>query len=165
MKLTKKRLRAVLWYDPKTGDFLWRSHGRVAGTNVHNGGGIWYRRVKIDGENYYAHRLVWLYTHGRWPINQIDHINGDGLDNALSNLRDTTPQINRQNHHRRNPTARNLPVGIGYSKGRKAGAYTAKIGLLGKRVYLGRFDTAEDASAAYQKAKSEHMGKLLGRLV
>lgn len=163
--MTKKRLKEALWYDHLTGDFLWRSHGRVAGTTVKAGPGLEYRKIMIDGKCYLAHRLAWLYSYGKWPVNTIDHINGDGLDNRVINLRDVTPEINHQNHYRRSSTRKGLPVGVGATKGRKHGAYTAKFTIRGKQIYLGRFDTPAEASDAYQEAKDQHLGKLLEELI
>jgi hypothetical protein len=42
-----------------------------------------YREIRVGGERYYEHRLAWLYVHGRWPKEQIDHINHKRDDNRL----------------------------------------------------------------------------------
>jgi hypothetical protein len=89
MTLTAERLREILGYDPETGLFtrLVRTGriraGEVAGT-AHSRG---YRSIVIDGRVYLSHRLAWLYVHGEWPPEQIDHINRNRADNRLVNLR------------------------------------------------------------------------------
>lgn len=44
-----------------------------------------YRNIKMDGKNYRAHRLIWLYLNGEYP-STVGHINGDALDNRIENL-------------------------------------------------------------------------------
>ena len=84
--LTAERLREVLDYDPDTGVFTRKVRtassvkvGDVAGSL--NGKG--YIRIRVDGRLYFAHRLAWLYVHGEWPVDQVDHINGIKNDNRI----------------------------------------------------------------------------------
>src|SRR5205085_9675180 len=92
--LTAQRLRELLHYDPQTGSFTRRSDGRVLGCKSKHLG---YWIVGVSGGQYYAHRLAWFYTHGRWPEGHIDHINCDKTDNRLENLREVQQRINNQN--------------------------------------------------------------------
>ena len=85
--LTQERLKEVLFYDGQ--NLIWRvSTGprsvvwRIAGHITWDG----YRKIVVDKANYHAHRLIWLYTYGSFPKNQIDHINGVRDDNRLDNL-------------------------------------------------------------------------------
>ena len=102
--LTAEWLRAVLDYDPKTGLFHWRIDrggrkariGALAGSFDATG----YIQIMIDGKNYKAHRLAWLYVTGNWPIGDIDHLNGERANNRWSNLREATKSINQQNPQR-----------------------------------------------------------------
>jgi hypothetical protein len=89
-KLTAERLWERLRYDAETGVFTRRvgsGHARaddMAGT-VHSTG---YVRISIDGGKYTAHHLAWLYVHGVWPSDQIEHINRKRSDNRLVNLKE-----------------------------------------------------------------------------
>ena len=89
-KLTAERLRERLHYDAGTGVFTRRvgsGHARagdMAGT-VHSTG---YVRITIDGGKYTAHHLAWLYVHGVWPSDQIEHINRKRSDNRLVDLKE-----------------------------------------------------------------------------
>jgi len=98
--LTTDRLRELLDYDTETGLFRWKTPtnnritvGSLAGQNHPKG----YTRIGVDGAKYLAHRLAWLYVHGVWPINQIDHINRMKTDNRINNLRDVIDGINKRN--------------------------------------------------------------------
>ena len=149
-ELTLDRARELLDYDSDTGDFTRRVSvcgrgmaGKVTGTTTVHG----YIRVGIDGRSYAAHRLAWLFVHGRWPEYQIDHVNGDRADNRLRNLREVTSRQNCQNLrcHREG----RLPGAI---RDRRLGIWKASIKVGGRRVHIGVFPNAEEASRAYLKA-------------
>ena len=148
--ITQERLYKKLSYDPETGIFSYLPSKRSrrlrteVGTLNTNG----YIRVSIDSKLYYAHRLAWLYVHGEYPKDQIDHMDGNRANNKISNLRCATPQVNAQNPKYEYS---------GYSKhGRK---WRAKIGIDGKCFYLGSYDTPEEASYAYKCARKQyHIG-------
>lgn len=88
------------------------------------------------------HRVL----HPEWSC--IDHINGDGTDNRRSNLRDGSGGVNEWNRHKqKNNTS-------GYTGVCRSGQrWKAEIRYKGKKVYLGLFDTPEEASEVYQTAK------------
>lgn len=110
-----------------------------------------YQRVKISGKTYLTHRLVWLYETGSWPINELDHINGNKQDNRIENLRDVTRSENLQNLYR--PTRGNPSGFLGVSI--RKGMYCARIRTNGVLSYIGTFSTPEQASSAYLAAKRE----------
>ena len=86
--LTAERLRELLNYDPLTGVFSWRVNGRGRSGVGTVAGGSNHKRIAIDKKEYFVHRLAWLYVHGCWPTEDIDHINGDPSDNRIANLRE-----------------------------------------------------------------------------
>jgi len=99
--LSQARLRELLQYDPDTGVFVWlqsrrarASEGSIAGSNHPSK----HRIIRIDGVNFYAHRLAWIYVHGPIPDGMlIDHINGQRGDNRIKNLRTVTHKENMGN--------------------------------------------------------------------
>jgi hypothetical protein len=65
----------------------WKSKaGKIAGSRDSKG----YLRVRINWNTYSIHRLIWLYHHGSFPKNLIDHIDGDRTNNKIENLREAT---------------------------------------------------------------------------
>jgi hypothetical protein len=150
--LTTDNLRTQLKYDPETGLFHWRASrvgcrpGKIAG-NSKSG---WAVRIRIHSVCYYAHRLVWLYVHGRWPTVEIDHINGNPKDNRLANLREATHGENLRNTKKRSDNR------SGY-KGVAAvwnGSWRATI----RGRHIGTFPTREEARDAYQVAAKAEFG-------
>jgi hypothetical protein len=162
--LTSEHLRSILSYTPSSGVFVWvlpgcmrmRPGDQAGSTNKKTG----YAKIRIQGKEYASHRLAWLYTHGHWPIGDIDHINGIRNDNRISNLRDVTRSVNCQNQ--RSARSDNSCGHLGVSLNKKSGKYQARIWHKGKLLYLGSFVAAEEAHAKYVEAKrSLHEGSTL----
>lgn len=152
--VTAQRLRELLHYDPETGVFTWRVRlsnrvkvGGVAGTV-----NTWGRaQIAIARNFYYAHRLAWLHIHGEWPAQEIDHIDGDPLNNRIANLRDVGRVTNQQNL--RKAAQRNRAGMLGALWHGQNKAWRARIMVDGKSISLGCFKTPEEAHAAYIEAK------------
>lgn len=152
-----KSISDSLAYDAATGKMTWRvassraAVGQAAGHIDAQG----YLRVRVNGAKYLQHRVAWFLAYGEWPKGQIDHINGVRHDNRIANLRDVNGTINNQNErHARKNSSTGL-LGVAPHKGR----FKAQIKKDGKQTYLGLFDDAESAHAAYVTAKREmHAG-------
>jgi hypothetical protein len=151
------RVRELLDYNPDNGLFTWKvdrnrglkgmiaGHWQSADPRFRDG----YVKIKIDDSTYCAHRLAWLLMTGAWPLDQVDHINGDRTDNRWLNLRLANNQQNRRNSKKH----RNNTSGIkGVSWDKNAGKWRAHIRINYKLKALGRFDNIEDARDAYQAA-------------
>jgi hypothetical protein len=156
--ITSDELLQLLAYDPQTGVFTWRVtmssraiRGAKAGTR--NGG---YVQLKINKRIYQAHRLAWLYVHGEWPPEFIDHINGDPGDNRIENLRLATSSQNLANSRRRRDNAAGVK-GVCWNK--RDARWRAQIRINGKKTYLGSFTEIKDAAAAYRSAAEKHYGE------
>lgn len=150
--------KKLLRYNPDNGKFYWLAttkHGSVkagdvAGSTMKTG----YMQIKIKQKMYLQHRLAYLFTYGRWPKQEIDHINGDKSDNRIINLRDASPSLNKQN--RRTASERNKTgyLGVYYCKTRDC--YTAQILVDGSNKHLGAYNNPKDAHNAYVKAKRKY---------
>lgn len=91
----------------------------------------------------YAHRLAWLLHYGHLPINSIDHIDGNKSNNQIDNLRDVTHQQNMWNKI----------TTKGYYWNKMKNKFHAQIRIDGKLIFLGLFQTEQEARNAYLKAK------------
>lgn len=149
--LTQARLKELLHYDPETGISTWISmragvrFGAAAGTLTKIG----YIVVKVDGIDYGVHRLAWLYMTGNFPVDRIDHKNGNGSDNRFSNLRKANARINGENIRKARKHNKTGVLGVSHNFKK----FQARITVKGKQMYLGNFKTPELAHAAYLKAK------------
>ena len=128
--------------------------GKQAGSvrKGHHGKHRWV--VKVDGIGYPRAHLVYLFTFGEWCTDQVDHINGDSLDDRSENLRKATGTENAWNHKKRARRI-DLPMGVRNMSGR----YQARIAYNKKMIHLGSFDTPEQASAIYQQKRKEYFGE------
>lgn len=158
-------VRSVLDYDTETGVFRWKwradkkqwwnaSHpGSVAGTLCKISG---YVTIKINGKNYFAHRLAWLIVHDLWPPAEVDHKNLCRSDNSIKNLRPATCAENKMN-------APILPNNVAKLKGvsfyARIQKWKARIRVENHYVHLGVFNCPAAAYFAYQIAADKHFGE------
>jgi hypothetical protein len=159
-KLGNDRVLALLRYDPGTGVFTWRvdhnynaKTGEVAGARF-DGGRYW--TIGIDGENYLAHRLAWLYMTGEWPPADIDHRNRVGTDNRWDNLRLATPSQNLANAKKRSDNTSGVKGVSWFKQTRKWRAYVCQHG---KETHLGYYATLEEARLVRQAKAAELFGE------
>ena len=156
-KLTVMRLRELLSYNQDTGNFTWNfarqkaPAGKIAG-RINDSG---YRTICIDAAHHRAQRLAWLYVHGVWPTDVIDHINGIRSDNRIGNLRDVSQATNA--HNTRSAASSNKTTGLlGAYLHKPSGLFAAQIRICRKLKTIGYFKTAQEAHDAYKAAKRIH---------
>ena len=129
----------------------WRS--MKVGTRV-------YVYATIAGRRVYLHRLITGKAPNGRGGGDIDHINGNGLDNRRCNLRLATRSQNSANKPGRSGGTSKFK---GVSLDRKTGFWAAHISHERKPRYLGYYATEEDAARAYDHAAFEVFGEF-GRL-
>lgn len=157
--ITQEILKHVLDYSEETGVFKWKTRisnriqiGDIAGNLDKDG----YIQIRIHGVIYRAHRLVWLYLYGRWPKDQIDHINMIRKDNRISNLREAS---RTQNFMNKTKLKNNTSGFKGVFWNTQKNKWSAKIIVNKKQIHLGSFLNSEDASAAYKIAAIKYHGE------
>lgn len=116
----------------------------------------WRASIRRDGKycaknsDTYLHHFVIGH-----PLNGlvVDHINGNTLDNRLSNLRIVTVRQNGCNRidQREGKTSSRYP-GVYWNKQKRKWQAQIKFGV--RKKYLGRYDSQEEAFGAYEKALS-----------
>ena len=139
-------------YDPETG-ILYRSlkcSSEKAVGYKRDG----YLRCTIKKKSFNVHRICWFLHSGKWPDDQVDHIDGDRSNNKISNLRSAT---NQQNCFNTKKYSNNRSGFKGVSFHKKSGKWRAQIRYQ-YVIHLGYFDKVEEASAAYEKKAEELFG-------
>lgn len=176
--MTCDRLHQLVTYDHNTGDFTWKERKLRIGIEKTDKG--WNTRLagkavakrpsrrcghyrisfSIDGEEHYAHRLVWLYVYGEWPSGNIDHISGDPSDNRIANLRLATPSQNMMNQKVRSDNSSGTR---GVSFDRRLKKWFSYINIDYKRIPLGMFSEIGAAIKAREDAENRYYGEFMRR--
>ena len=164
--MTPDTLRKLLSYDPETGELVWltrdtsffsdeshanRWNARYANTRAFQTVYYGYLHGHILKKHYYAHRVCWAIYYGKWPADQIDHINGNRADNRISNLRDVSHSDNQKNTKLRHDNKSGVP-GIDWKA--DCALWRARASRNGKRYLIGYFKNLDDAIAARMLAQS-----------
>ena len=166
-------IRECVDYDPITGVFTWRERpphhfphpkahkwwntkfaGKPAGTGTRSRQNYW--RLCLGGNFMKAHRVVWLLERGEPVPDIIDHIDGDTLNNRISNLRIATNSQNLANSARRLTT--NVK-GVHLRHRGNSIRFLAYLTVHGKRHSLGYFATLEEAATARREAAQKAFGE------
>jgi len=122
--------------------------------------GYWKLQFKIYGKTHRlkVHRIIWEMFNGRIPDKvQIDHINGDGSDNRIENLRLSTPSQNSTNRKSdfKNKTSKYKGVWFRSSRNR----WVASLRFNNQYHWIGSFRTEEEARKVYLEKASEICGE------
>lgn len=155
--ITQAELKERLSYNENTGVFTWIKTppcnsmylGEKAGSKHIDG----YWHISIDGTHYLAHRLAWLYVHGSFPNEFIDHKNGIRNDNRMCNLREAS---RLQNNSNRKLNKNNKTGFKGVSK--RGNMWRVRIRKNGNLLNIGSYPRIELAIAAYQNKANQLFG-------
>lgn len=182
LNLTFETVRELLDYKENNGDVFWlkrdvkwfnetpkrtaqascniwnvKHAGTFAGVETNK-----YFATCIQAIRYKTHRLIWLWVTGEHAMGEIDHKNGNSLDNSWKNLRVVSHQENSKN---RKVPSNNTSGFMGVSwhiHEEKWIAYGNNSE--GKYVRIGAFDTKEEAySARLEFLKQESYYALHGK--
>jgi hypothetical protein len=165
-KVSYDRLREILTYIPDTGVWLWKdppprskvNKGDLAGCISRNTKhpDNCYRRIKIDGRMYKAAILAWFWTYGVWPSKDLDHANGDSLDDRINNLREATDSQNRANSRVPMHNTSGF-MGINWNKRNKR--WHVRVMKEGYRHWVGAFKSLDEAKEAHRNKSIELLGE------
>lgn len=145
----QKDIQTLFWYDEISGVLKWkvarggRNIGDPAGTVDRKKG---YLRIKCTinkkRTSYLAHRLIFIYMYGYNPEGDLDHINGDKLDNRINNIREISSQCNRRNCRVQKNNKSGIK-GISWKSSHKK--WCVQIGTYYSVHYLGLFEDFDEA--------------------
>lgn len=150
--LSYSRAHELFIYDPDSGEIRRRvgrqgvKAGDLAGSIDNQG----YRTILVDYKRVKAHRLAWFMTYGRWPKGEIDHIDGDPVNNRISNIRDVSASENNRNRSRCTRNKSGI-VGVCWNGSVRKWIAYIKAGAIKRR--LGGFCCLLDAAAARKSAE------------
>jgi hypothetical protein len=150
--MTKDQLNQLFTY--KNGELFWNlprkrvKAGSKAGSVLSNG----YESICLNQKRYYTHRLIFMMFNGYLP-KEIDHVDGNSLNNCIDNLREANRATNMQN--------------IKLSKFNKSGyknvywhsatqKWKVQFNVNKKRMFFGSFDDLELADLVAQEARDKY---------
>jgi len=149
-------------FDYRDGNLWWKETrgcvkvGSKAGyVNTNKRTGKQYGQVQFKGKIYFIHRLI-LAWHGYSlePNQEVDHIDGNSLNNRIENLRPTSRKQNGENRKGANKNSKSGEKGVGLCK--KARKWKARIRHNKKDIFLGYYVNKEDAIAARIAAEKKY---------
>jgi HNH endonuclease len=150
-------INSLLSYSKEAGMMTWKvakKKGSKIGDKAGSKEKFGYISLKLNGKYHKVHRLAWFMSYGVWPKGDIDHINGIRDDNRLCNLRDVTTRVNMQNQRKAMSVNKSGFLGVG--KQNSYAKFRSRITVNGKCLYLGVYDTAEQAHKVYLDAKRKY---------
>lgn len=147
-------MRSIFSYNHETGDVEHLVCGKwklVRSIYDHKKSRTPYYRVNTGGKFYLAHRIAWFLHYGEWPNGQIDHVNGNGLDNRIVNLRCVSGKENIRNCRlSKNNTSGVNGVWV------QGGRFVAEIMVNRKKISLGSYKNIDEAKEARRKAEIKY---------
>lgn len=161
---TAAHLKEWFDYDPETGIFIWKKvHcsnvgllGSPAGTTNKHG----YVLIGVPGFwQIQAHCLAWIWVHGLTiGGGEIDHKDTNPSNNAIWNLRLATSSQQKQNRKVQSNNRSGLK-GAYFHAAHKGKKWRSQIKADGRLIFLGYFQTAQEAHEAYGNAARKHFGQ------
>ncbi len=142
--ITYERVHEVLDYNKLTGIFIWliSANKNITVGDIAGHGDDGYIRIKIDGKQYLAHRLAWLYTYGYFPEHGLDHKDRIRHHNWIENLREASKSCNAKNTGNRIDNTSGVK-GVTWKK--KSQKWCAQIKVNGSCKFLGEHKDFEEA--------------------
>tara|TARA_R110001632_G_scaffold232511_1_gene373484 strand:- start:48 stop:536 length:489 start_codon:yes stop_codon:yes gene_type:complete len=140
-------LKELFSYNEETGALVWKVSrgGHKAGSEAGGLRSNGYRRLTIDGEKYYVHRILYYLYNGIEP-EEIDHINGLRSDNRIGNLRSVSLKENNRNQKK---YSNNKSGAMGVHHHKSSNKWQTTLG----KIYLGLFSSLSDALSARKQAE------------
>lgn len=170
-KFTFELINSLLRYEPETGKLFWKKRPPQLFSKTGNQGQegacrawntkwagkecfTWtnengYKTARFMDAGFKAHRVIWMLCNKEWPKGDVDHINGNKVDNRISNLRVVSREQNNRNAYK---PKNNTSGVVGVSWRENIQKWRARVYQNNKEIDLGSYDTFEEAVAVRQAA-------------
>jgi hypothetical protein len=151
--LTQEYLHSLFYY--KDGNLYWiesRAKNKIKANSIAGHKSARYAMVSINNKSYLLHRIIWLFHYGFFP-KEIDHIDGNKLNNKIENLREVIHNQNQYNHKinkRSTSGAKNVYLD------NKRNKWIVRFNVSKKSFYFGRFDNFELAELVATEARNKY---------
>jgi hypothetical protein len=145
-------------FEYKNGNLYWRitkSGKAKAGSKVGSVNSAGYLTVGINYKRYLVHRIIWV-MHGNEPVDLIDHINNDALDNRIENLRAANHVINTRNAKLRKDSTSGIK-GVSWHK--QTRKWVGQLWHEHKIYKAGSFDDKDECAAAVRALRESLHGE------
>jgi hypothetical protein len=166
MEICQKLLQETFYYE--NGNLIWKqptgrriSAGDIAGRNTG-----FYRMIGLMGKSHMAHRLIFMFHHGYFPP-EVDHIDGNKMNNKIENLRSATHAENLKNQKLRYDNKAGVKNVAWATREQK---WRVRVTVNGKDKHIGYFKdrdlaglVAIEACNLYHKEFSAYKGVLNGK--
>ncbi len=146
--ISRNELLHLFEYDRMNGILIWKNpHKKKSSLKGKKWGTFSQKENRcvssINKIRYKLHQLIWFIEKNEW-VNLIDHIDGDGSNNRITNLRVATTRENSQNLKRHR---NGFLVGATFHKW--SGRWRSLIRENGYQTHLGYFNTEQEAHNRY----------------
>lgn len=108
------------------------------------------RGSEPDRKRIFMHKEIYQTT----PGTEVDHKNGDTLDNRRCNLRSSNHAQNQQNAKKQSGRSSHFKGVTAWD-----GRWRARITVARQIIHLGSFGSAKDAAVAYDEAAKKYFGE------
>ena len=149
-ELTKDLLHTL--FDYEDGKLYWKGRRNKEAGSVGNRG---YRCICINYRKYMAHRLIWI-MHGNDPVEMLDHIDGDQLNNRIENLRPVTNSQNQRTQKLRKDNTSGIK-GVSWLNAHKR--WAGQVWHKGKLYRAGYFKDKDECAAAVRELREKLHGE------
>lgn len=149
--------KALHLFEYKDGQLYWKNAVRPSfnGKEAGYDNGNRYKKVTVEGRQYYVHRIIYLMRHGDCP-QFIDHVDGNPSNNKIDNLRQATASQNTINYIRKRKSNTGV-CNVAFDKRRNK--FNVYVRVNCKPKFFGGFEDLELAELVANEARAKHYGE------
>lgn len=148
-EISQSYIKSIFNYDPDSGVITFRHSRKPLSTMSTNG----YLVARLGNEFFMSHRIAWVIINGMIPEGvEVDHMDGDKLNNRIENLRLVSHSVNMKNVGKRKSNTSGV-TGVTITK---SGKYRARVKSNGVYILNASCETLEEAASLVKKVRLEN---------